>query len=85
MKHVRVAGLAALFAISPLVLAAGESLPYPPAAFDGKLDPSRDQSRAAWPKPVHAPKGAPNIVVIHLDPSVAWLKRRPWNNWPGKG
>ena len=77
MKHVRVAGLAALFAISPLVLAAGESLPYPPAAFDGKLDPSRDQSRAAWPKPVHAPKGAPNIVVILLD-DVGFSASRPF-------
>jgi len=77
MKHVRVAGLAALFAISPLVLAAGESLPYPPAAFDGKLDPSRDQSRAAWPKPVQAPKGAPNIVVILLD-DVGFSASRPF-------
>jgi hypothetical protein len=59
MKHTRYFCLMAVFAISPLAWAAGESLPYPAQPFAGKLDTSRDKAQAAWPKPVTAPKGAP--------------------------
>jgi arylsulfatase A-like enzyme len=57
----------ALLLIPALASAAGESLPYPPQPFAGKLDPSAEKSTPAWPKEVKAPKSAPNIVVILLD------------------
>ena len=49
-----------------LVLAA-DVLPYPEPPFKGKMGLSTKDSTPDWPKPVTAPKGAPNIVLIMLD------------------
>ncbi len=46
---------------------AQEVLPVPPAPFKGQIGLSMKDSKTDFPQPVHAPKGAPNIVVIILD------------------
>ena len=46
---------------------AGQSLPRPEPAFQGKIDPNRNNSVPDWPKPATAAKGAPNIIVVLLD------------------
>ena len=47
--------------------AAQEVLPAPPAPFKGQIGLSAQDSKSDFPKPVEAPKGAPNIVLILLD------------------
>ena len=59
-------GAAVLAGLSTTVFGA-EVLPKPDAPFAGVLDADRNKSQPAWPKPVTAPKGAPNIVLILLD------------------
>jgi len=44
-----------------------EVLPKPQPPFQGKVDASRDASTPDWPKPVTAPAGAPNVVLVLLD------------------
>jgi arylsulfatase A-like enzyme len=46
---------------------ATEALPKPEAPFAGVVDADRNKSKPDWPKPVTAPKGAPNVVLILLD------------------
>ncbi|MEN6467254.1 MAG: arylsulfatase [Syntrophaceae bacterium] len=46
---------------------AQEVLPAPPAPFKGQIGLSVKDSKSDFPQPVHAPKGAPNVVVIILD------------------
>jgi arylsulfatase len=48
--------------------AAGQDiLPAPPPPFKGKISRSVKDSKPDFPQPVHAPKGAPNILLILLD------------------
>ena len=47
--------------------AAQEVLPAPPAPFKGQIGLSAKDSKSDFPQPVHAPKGAPNVVLILLD------------------
>jgi len=47
--------------------AAQEILPKPDAPFEGKIAETREQSTPAFPAPIKAPKGAPNVVLILLD------------------
>jgi arylsulfatase len=47
--------------------AAQEVLPVPPPPFKGQIGLSVKDSKNDFPREVHAPKGAPNIVVIILD------------------
>jgi arylsulfatase A-like enzyme len=47
--------------------AAQEVLPAPPAPFKGQIGLSVKDSKSDFPRPVQAPKGAPNVVVIILD------------------
>jgi len=54
-------------ALLPGAVRAAEILPPPPAPFAGTIGPSRDTSTPAWPLPVKAPAGAPNVVLILLD------------------
>ncbi|HET6363794.1 MAG TPA: arylsulfatase, partial [Nitrospirota bacterium] len=64
-------------AVAGSVLAAGtlfsstviaqEVLPAPPAQFKGQIGLSVKDSKSDFPKPVQAPKGAPNVVIIILD------------------
>ena len=68
---------AGAWAIAGSVLAAGtlftagasaqEVLPTPPAPFKGQIGLSAKDSTPDFPKPVHAPKGAPNILLVMLD------------------
>jgi arylsulfatase A-like enzyme len=53
-----------LFTVSA---SAQEVLPAPPAPFKGYIGLSAKDSKPDFPQPVHAPKGAPNIVLILLD------------------
>ncbi|MCX5851562.1 MAG: arylsulfatase [Deltaproteobacteria bacterium] len=46
---------------------AQEVLPIPPAPFKGQIGLSAKDSKSDFPKPVEAPKGVPNIVLILLD------------------
>ncbi|MBK5912782.1 arylsulfatase [Rhodocyclus purpureus] len=47
--------------------AAQEVLPAPPAPFKGQIGLSTKDSTPDFPQQVHAPQGAPNIVVVLLD------------------
>ena len=46
---------------------AQEVLPSPSAPFTGQIGLSAKDSKSDFPKPVTAPKGAPNIVLVLLD------------------
>jgi arylsulfatase len=46
---------------------AQEVLPRPPEPFKGQIGLSAKDSKSDFPQPVHAPKGAPNVVLILLD------------------
>ncbi len=46
---------------------AQEVLPAPPAPFKGQIGLSAKDSKSDFPQPVHAPKGAPNVVLVLLD------------------
>ena len=39
----------------------------PGAAFPGVIGRTTDQSSPAWPRPVRATPGAPNVMIIVLD------------------
>ncbi len=68
---------ASTWAAAGSVLAAGalfsggtsaqEVLPAPPAPFKGEIGLSVKDSKSDFPRPVQAPKGAPNIVLVLLD------------------
>jgi arylsulfatase A-like enzyme len=49
------------------VTSAQEVLPVPPAPFKGQIGLSAKDSTSDFPKPVQAPNGAPNIVLVLLD------------------
>lgn len=46
---------------------AQEVLPAPPSPFKGQIGLSVKDSKSDFPRPVQAPKGAPNIVLVLLD------------------
>ena len=46
---------------------AQDVLPYPPQPFKGKIGRTAAESTPDWPKPVEAPKGAPNVLLIMTD------------------
>src|SRR5438067_7227064 len=54
------------FAIT-LPAKAQEVLPNPPAPFKGQIGLSYKDSKPDFPQDVHAPKGAPNILLVLLD------------------
>jgi arylsulfatase A-like enzyme len=45
----------------------GIVLPRPPEPFAGVIGPTVPESKPAWPKPVTAPAGAPNILLVLTD------------------
>ncbi len=47
--------------------AAQTVLPQPDPPFRGKTAPDRAQSVADWPQQLHAPAGAPNVILVLLD------------------
>lgn len=42
-------------------------LPIPQPAFQGRIGPTVERSTADFPRPVQAPAGAPNVLIILLD------------------
>src|SRR5262245_42693951 len=50
-----------------LLAAAQEVLPPPTAPFKGEIGLSYKDSKSDFPQPVHAPEGAPNVLLILLD------------------
>jgi arylsulfatase len=56
-----------MLALCTVAMAPAQILPRPDPPFQGKTDISPAKSTPDWPKPVSAPKGAPNIVLILLD------------------
>jgi arylsulfatase len=46
---------------------AQEVLPAPPAPFQGQIGLTVKDSKPDFPKQVHAPKGAPNVLLVILD------------------
>ena len=59
--------LAAALLASASPLAAQTVLPAPAAPFAGKIGPTYADSTPAFPKPVAAPAGAPNVLLILTD------------------
>ena len=47
--------------------AAQDVLPVPPAPFKGQIGLSAQDSTPDFPRPVQAPTGAPNVVLVLLD------------------
>src|SRR6516225_8376808 len=43
------------------------TLPYPDAPFRGVIGRTTRDSKADFPQPVRAPKGAPNVLLIPTD------------------
>src|SRR5450759_5010835 len=56
-----------MLALWTVAIAPAQILPRPEPPFQGKADISPGKSTPDWPKPVTAPKGAPNVVLILLD------------------
>ena len=56
-----------ILALCTVAVAPAQILPKPEPPFQGKADISPAKSTPDWPKPVTAPKGAPNVVLILLD------------------
>jgi len=52
---------------SLLPVSAQDVLPKPPAPFKGQIGLSYKDSKPDFPKPIHAPKGAPNVLLVLLD------------------
>ena len=61
-----VLGLALVAAIA-LPAGAQEVLPHPPQPFKGVINRTAAQSTPDFPKPIEAPKGAPNVLLILTD------------------
>jgi arylsulfatase len=57
----------ALGAAFSLPASAQEVLPYPPQPFKGKIGRTAAESTPDFPKPITAPKGAPNVLLILTD------------------
>jgi arylsulfatase A-like enzyme len=66
MKSIGVCA-AAILSIWISAASAQDVLPRPPAPFAGKIGPTLEQSTQDWPKPVKAPKDAPNVLLILTD------------------
>jgi arylsulfatase len=56
-----------LLLLIPLLLSAQQVLPQPPPPFKGQIGLSYKDSKPDFPEQMHAPKGAPNVLLILLD------------------
>ena len=57
----------ALFAVITLPAGAQEVLPKPDQPYKGKIGRTAAESTPDFPKPLAAPKGAPNVLLILTD------------------
>jgi len=64
---VAVSSVVALGTLFGGIASSQEVLPAPPQQFKGQIGLTTKDSKSDFPVPVHAPKGAPNIVLIILD------------------
>jgi hypothetical protein len=53
----------------------GSVLPKPSPPFGGTIGKTYQESKPDFPKPIAAPKGAPNVLLILTDDTV-WRSRR---------
>jgi len=68
MKTIKQLGFIAAMAGLALSASAQQNIPpSTPATYKGTIGKSLSESKEWWPKPIHAPAGAPNIVWILLD------------------
>ncbi|PTR01471.1 arylsulfatase [Mucilaginibacter yixingensis] len=68
MKTIKQLGFVAALAGLALSASAQQNIPpSTPATYKGVIGKSLSESKEWWPKPIHAPAGAPNIVWILLD------------------
>ena len=67
VSHAAVCFVFAAGSLLSTVTSAQEVLPKPPAPFRGQIGLSAKDSKPDFPKPIQAPKGAPNIVLVLLD------------------
>ena len=74
MKRAALLGLTAMlstFGVSSVAQEAGTFnrtvLPIPPEQFQGVAGLNSKESVAAFPRPVTAPEGAPNVLLVMLD------------------
>jgi arylsulfatase len=61
------ASLAVVVGLAGATAEAQQVLPVPPPPFRGEIGLSAKDSRPDFPKPVQAPRGAPNVLVVLLD------------------
>jgi arylsulfatase A-like enzyme len=47
----------------------GDQLPAPPQKFEGRIEPTAQESKPYWPARIVPPKGAPNVLLIMTDDS----------------
>ena len=57
----------ALSTVFALQTGAQEVLPRPAQSFKGKIGRTASESTPDFPKEMHAPKGAPNVLLILTD------------------
>jgi arylsulfatase A-like enzyme len=67
LRQFSITVVVALFALPIRVVCAQDTLPRPPQPFRGTISRTAAQSTPDFPKPVTAPKGAPNILLILTD------------------
>jgi arylsulfatase len=53
--------------VSTAPASAQDQLPKPDPAFKGKIGQTYKDSTPSYPKPLEAPKGSPNVLLILLD------------------
>jgi hypothetical protein len=66
----RVAMLAAMFATMPILGQTGpdrSELPIPAPPFKGVANRTLEGSKPDWVRPIPAPKGAPNVLLVLID------------------
>src|SRR3989304_10454346 len=66
-RQLLVIALIACCPVSTNHLAAQQVLPVPPPPFKGKVGRTAAESTPDFPKPIEAPKGAPNVLLIMTD------------------
>jgi arylsulfatase len=59
--------LSIMIAIAPVSAFAQDALPRPDPKFKGTIGRTIETSKPDYPRPIRAPKGAPNVLLILLD------------------
>ena len=59
--------LTTAMALTSAVASAQDVLPKPEPSFKGTIGETYKESKPDYPKPLQAPKGAPNVLIVLLD------------------